>query len=79
MPSTLHQCFKYVEDDATVRMMFAEKQPFKGVKNYFTDALLYQEIDKVSKELLPNNDAVATRQIQSLKETCQLLWSVNQL
>jgi len=41
VPSTLHQCFKYVEDDATVRTAFAEKQPFKGVKNYFTDALLY--------------------------------------
>ena len=35
--------------------MFAEKQPFKGVENYFTDALLYQ-IDKTSKEPLPDND-----------------------
>jgi len=33
VPSTLHQYFKYVEDDATVWTMFAEKQPFKGVKN----------------------------------------------
>jgi len=41
VPSTLHQCSKYVEDNATVRMVFTEKQPFKGVKNYFTDALLY--------------------------------------
>ena len=54
--STLHQCFKYVEDDATVRTVFAEKQPFKGVKNYFTDALLYQEVSETSKESLPDND-----------------------
>ena len=29
---------------------------FKGVKNYFTDALLYEEASKASKELLPNDD-----------------------
>ena len=28
----------------------------KGVENYFTDALLYQEIGKTSKEPLPDND-----------------------
>jgi len=53
---TLHQCFKYVEDDATVRTIFAEKQPFKGVENYFTDALLYQEVGKTSKESSSDND-----------------------
>ena len=52
----LHQCFKYVEDDATVRTVFTEKQPFKGVENYFTDALLYQEIGETSKESLSNDD-----------------------
>ena len=54
--STLHQCFKYVEDDATIRTIFAEKQPFKGVKNYFTDALIYQEVSETSKDSLPDND-----------------------
>ena len=39
-----------------VQTVFAEKQPFKGVKNYFTKALLYQEIGKTSKEPLPDND-----------------------
>ena len=37
-------------------MVFAEKQPFKGVKNYFTDAFLYQETGKTLKEPLPDND-----------------------
>jgi len=36
--------------------VFAERQPFKGVKNYFTDALLYQEASKASKEPLPDDD-----------------------
>jgi len=39
-----------------VRTVFAEKQRFKGVENYFTDALLYQEIGERSKEPLPDND-----------------------
>jgi len=50
VPSTLHQYFKYMEDDTMVQMVFAEKQPFKGLENYFTDALLYQEIGKTSKK-----------------------------
>jgi len=37
-------------------MVFAEKQPFKGVENYFTNALLYQEADKVAKEPLLESD-----------------------
>jgi len=56
VPSTLHQCFKYVEDDTTVRTVFAEKHPFKGVENYFTDALLYQEVDKTLEESSPDDD-----------------------
>jgi len=54
--STLHQCFKYMEDDTMVQTVFTKKQLFKGVKNNFTDALLYQEIGKTLKEPLPDND-----------------------
>jgi len=39
-----------------VQTMFAEKQPFKGVENYFADALLYQEANKVAKEPLLEDD-----------------------
>jgi len=39
-------------------MVFAEKQPFKGIENYFTDALLYEETDKVAKApLLESEDS----------------------
>ena len=38
--------------------MFAEKQPFEGVENYFTDTLLYQEVNRVAKEpLFEDNDS----------------------
>jgi len=68
-----------MEDDATIRMVFAKRQPLKGVKNYFTYALLYQEISKAPKEPLPDNEDSGNEQIQSLKETHKLLWPVNQL
>ena len=45
-----------MDDNATVRTVFAKKQPFKGVENYFTNALLYQEANKVAKELLLEDD-----------------------
>ena len=79
VPSTLHQCFKYIEDDATVRTVFAEKQPFKGVKNYFTDALLYQETSETSKEPLPDNDDSGNEADSESEGDTQLLWSMNQL
>ena len=39
-----------------VRTIFAKKQPFKGVENYFTDAFLYWEANKVAKEPLLEDD-----------------------
>src|SRR3954466_16051209 len=55
VPSTLHQVMKYVDDQGQVRTLVAEQRPFKGVENYFTDALLYQEAHEVvvqDKEVL---------------------------
>jgi len=59
--------------------MFVEKQPFKGVKNYFTDALLYQEIGKASKEPLPDDDDSGNEADSESEGDTPLLWSVNQL
>jgi len=36
--------------------VFTKRQPFKEVKNYFTDALLYQEANKVLEEPLHDDD-----------------------
>src|SRR5256886_17006856 len=43
VPSTLYQVMKYVDEQGQVRTLVAEQHPFKGVENYFTDALLYQK------------------------------------
>jgi len=45
-----------MKDNATIRMVFAEIEPCKGVENYFTDTLLYQEANKVAKERLLEDD-----------------------
>ena len=34
---------KYAEEERVVRMLIIEKHPFKGVENYFTGSLLYQD------------------------------------
>ena len=36
-----------------VKTVFAEVYPFRGVENYFTDAILYQESHEVVKENAP--------------------------
>src|SRR4051812_34556118 len=46
---------KYIDAQGQVRTLVAEQRPFKGVENYFTDALLYQEAHEVvmqDKEVL---------------------------
>ena len=56
VPSTLHQCFKYVDDrDLIVRTVFAETHPFKGVENYFTDSLFYQDSNEAVKDTSPKD------------------------
>jgi len=37
-----------------VRTVFTEMQPFKVVKNYFTDSLFYKENSKVVEKSLPD-------------------------
>src|SRR4051812_43818079 len=61
VPSTLHQIMKYVDAQGQVRTLVAEQRSFKGVENYFTDALLYQEahevVVQVKEELELENEA----------------------
>lgn len=49
VPSTLHQCFKYVDSSLTVRRQFADKKPFQVVGVYYSDAALYEEGNQPSK------------------------------
>src|SRR5436190_8102763 len=61
MLSTLHQVMKYVDAQGQVCTLVAEQHPFKGVENYFTNALLYQDVHEVvaqqKEELELGNEA----------------------
>ena len=58
VPSTLQQCFKYVNDmDCTVKIMFANTHPFKGVENCFTDSLFYQDTHSPAGEAPQDPDS----------------------
>ena len=56
VPSTLHQVIKYVDRDGKVRTLIAERHPLKGVENYFTNSLLYQ--DSLEADENPQPDEV---------------------
>ena len=43
IPSTLHQVMKYADGRGRVKTLIAKKHPLKGVENYFTDSLPYQD------------------------------------
>jgi len=34
---------KYVDEDGKLRTLIAKRHPFKGIENYFTNSLLYQD------------------------------------
>ncbi|XXG53350.1 hypothetical protein AAC387_Pa03g1453 [Persea americana] len=49
VPSTLHQCIKFVGDDGLIHRVFAEKKPFKGKEVHFADSQMYRD-EKEEKE-----------------------------
>ena len=77
VPSTLHQVMKYVDEDGKFWTLIAERHPFKGVENYFTDSLLYQdflEADKNPQSEEPEYGNEADVEPETEKEC---LWELN--
>ena len=60
---------KYVGRDEKVRTLIAERHLFKGVKNSFTDSLLYQDSLEADENLYPEELTLVTKQIRSRKKT----------
>src|SRR3954469_16408057 len=50
VPSTLHQVMKYVDARGQVHTLVAERHPFKGVETYFTNSLLYHEVNETTTQ-----------------------------
>ncbi|XXG53393.1 hypothetical protein AAC387_Pa03g1488 [Persea americana] len=49
VPSTLHQCIKFVGDDGLIHRVFVDKKPFKGKEVHFADSQIYKD-EKEKKE-----------------------------
>jgi len=69
---------KCIDEDGKVRTLIVERHPSKGVKNYFTDSLLYQDSLEVDenprpKELDSGNEA------DTKPEEDECLWEINPL
>ena len=62
VPSTLLQCFKYIEDDGKVHCVFTDEKSFKGKEVYFKDAAMYEERKPSMKKPM-----VETNTIESAK------------
>ncbi|KAJ6808917.1 uncharacterized protein M6B38_166260 [Iris pallida] len=57
VPSTLHQCFKYVDKHGFVKIEFADIDLFKGVESYYSDSCLYE---KSKRHLDEGNEQAST-------------------
>jgi len=70
---------KYIDGDGKVRTLIAEKHPCKGVENYFTDPLLYQDSLETNENPKPEEpDSVNEADIEpEAEEEC--LWELNPL
>jgi len=44
---------KYIDGDGKVQTLIAERHPFKGVENYFTDSLLFQDSREMNENPQP--------------------------
>jgi hypothetical protein len=74
IPSTLHQVIKYADEAGEIKTLIAEKQPFKGVENYFTDSIHYQ--DSLEASPVRETDSGNEADIESEPEE-ECLWELN--
>ncbi|KAJ8627667.1 hypothetical protein MRB53_020974 [Persea americana] len=50
VPSTLHQCIKFVSDDGLIHRVFVDKKPFKGKEVHFADFQMYKDEKEKEEE-----------------------------
>jgi len=83
VPFTLHQVMKYIDRSGKVRTLIAERHPFKGADNYFTDSLLYQDSletnEKQQPEELDSDNEAYTEPKECMWELNPLVTSTNKL
>ena len=68
---------KYVNEEGKVRTLIAERHSLKGVENYFTDSLLYQDSLETDENPHPEEPDSGNEADTEPKEEC--LWEINPL
>lgn len=72
--ATLHEILKYVDDKGEVQTLIAERHTFKGIENYYTDSMLYQDLLNRGIQLeKPDSDNEADAKLKN--EDC--LWELD--
>ena len=69
---------KYVGEDEKVRTLIAERHPFKGVENCFTDSLVYQDSLEVDENTHPE-ESDSGNEAHTEPEEDECLWKINPL
>jgi len=67
---------KYIGEDEKVRTLIAERHPFKGVKNYFTNSLFYQDSLQVDENPHPE-EPNSGNEVDTEPEEDECLWEIN--
>src|SRR3954467_5117995 len=57
IPSSLHQVVKYIDQEGCLCTLVADFNPFKGMENYFTNAIHYQGTMEAGREATLENEA----------------------
>jgi len=68
---------KYVDEDGKVRMLIAEKYPFKGVENYFIDSLFYQDPFEAIEDSSPEDLEFSNETDDEPETEEECLWELN--
>jgi len=67
---------KYIDESGKVRTLIAERHPFQGVENYFTDSLLYQDSLETNEKQQPE-EPDSGNEADTEPEEC--MWELNPL
>ena len=70
---------KYIDGDGKVRTLITERHPFKGVENYFTDSVLYQDSQEMSENPQPEEPNSGNEADVEPEAEEECLWELNPL
>ena len=68
---------KYADEWEKVKTLIAEKHPFKGVENYFTDSLLYQDSLETDENLQPEEPDFGNGADMEPEAEEEYLWNIS--